>query len=288
MIFWIRLLEVEYAIRRLKRNRAGGPDLISPEHLKFSGPDLRIWLFQIYNHICQLERIPQCFKNEAFKGKGRDPLLKKSYRGITLTSVLAKVFEIILLQRINPILEDAGVPQIYPTAYREGISCQVSIFAEQETNTKFTREGDNVYSCFYDLASAFDTVEFCVLLEELFHAGVKGKCWRLMQQWYRDPINQVRLGNSLSKSFNVNRGIRPGSVLSPTLLNLAMDPLLCKLRQKRLGLSVNGLLGASAHADDIRSSAANLMMPRSKLPPLTLSLSLEAFNYVLKSVLFFP
>ena len=168
----------------------------------------------IYN-ICQHRIIIP-----AFKGKGRDPLLKKSYRGIILTSVLAKAFEIILLQQINPVLEDAGVPQIYQTAYREGISCQESIFAGQETLAKFTREGDNVYSCFYDLASAFDTVEFCVLLEELFHAGVKGKCWRLLQQWYRDPISQVRLGDLLSKPFNINRGI---SVLSPTFFNLVMD-----------------------------------------------------------------
>ena len=36
-----------------------------------------------------------------------------------------------------------------------------------------------MYSCFYDFASAFDTVEFCVLLEQLSHAGVKGKCWML-------------------------------------------------------------------------------------------------------------
>ena len=103
-------------------------------------------------------------------------------------------------------------------------------------------------------------MEFCVLLEELFHIGVKGKCWRLIQQWYRDPISQVRLGDLLSKPFNINRGIHQGSVLSPTLFILVTDPLLCKLRQKQLGLSVNGLfLGAFAHADDIRSSAANLM-----------------------------
>ena len=31
-----------------------------------------------------------------------------------------------------------------------------------------------MFSCLYDLASAFDTVEFCVLLEELFHAGLRG------------------------------------------------------------------------------------------------------------------
>ena len=108
----------------------------------------------------------------ANKGKGRDPLIKKSYRGITLNSVLAKVFEIILLQMINykPVLEDAGVPQVHQTAYREGVSCQDSIFAGQEANAKFIKEGDNVFSCFYDLASAFDTVEFCVLLED---AGVR-------------------------------------------------------------------------------------------------------------------
>ena len=63
-------------------NRAGRQDLISPEHLKFSSPVFRNWLCQIFNHICQLERIPQCIKYgiiiPAFKGKGRDPLLKKS------------------------------------------------------------------------------------------------------------------------------------------------------------------------------------------------------------------
>ena len=42
-------------------------------------------------------------------------------------------------------------------------------------------------------------------------------------------------------------------------LGKCMDPLLCKLKQKQLGLSVNGLfLGPFAHADDIWSSAANL------------------------------
>ena len=171
---------MEIAIHHLKQNRAGGHDIISPEHLKFSGPVFRNWLCQIYNNICQLERIPQCFKHgiiiPAYKG-----LLKMSYRGITLTSVLA---EIIIVQRITPILDEAGVPQISQTAYRKGTSCRDSIFAGQEANEKFIDEGDNVHTCFYDLASAFDTVELCVLLEELFHAGVKGKCWRLIRQWY--------------------------------------------------------------------------------------------------------
>ena len=39
--------EVEFAIRRLRRNRAGGADNVSPEHLKFSGPVFRKWLCHI-------------------------------------------------------------------------------------------------------------------------------------------------------------------------------------------------------------------------------------------------
>ena len=57
----------------------------------------------------------------------------------------------------------------------------------------------------------------------------------------------------------ISRGICQGSVLSPLLFNLVIDLLLSNLKQRNLGLSVNGLfLGGFAHADDIRSSAANI------------------------------
>ena len=51
---------------------------------------------------------------------------------------------------------------------------------------KFTAEEDRVYTCFYDLASAVDSVEFSVLLEQLYHVGVRGKCWRIIKDWYTD------------------------------------------------------------------------------------------------------
>ena len=167
---------IQHAIKRLKHGRASGPDGVSPEHLRFSGQVFQNWLCQIYNHICQHEEIPKCFKHgiiiPVFKGKGRDPLLKKNYRGITLTSVLDKVLEIALMQRITPILDVADIPQISQTAYRKGVSCQDSVFAGIEANTRFVIEKEKVYTCFYDLASAFDTVEFSILLDELFQAGI--------------------------------------------------------------------------------------------------------------------
>ena len=91
------------------------------------------------------------------------------------------------------------------------------------------------------------------------NAGVGGKCWRLLCDWYHNLTSQVRLGSHLSEPFAINRGIRQGSVLSPMLFNLVIDPLLTELRSRSLGISINGLfLGAFAHADDLRTMASNM------------------------------
>ena len=37
------------------------------------------------------------------KGKGKDPLQMENYRGITLSSVIAKLLELIILQRLSPL-----------------------------------------------------------------------------------------------------------------------------------------------------------------------------------------
>ena len=254
--------EVGHAVNRLKLRRSGGPDNLSPEHIRYCGPVCLNWLCKVYNSICDLEQIPDCFKHgiivPAFKGKGKDPLLVNSYRGISLTSVFAKVLEILLLNRMNVLLDDSGVPQLTQTAYRRNVGCSDSIFASQEVNNKFIKEGDSVYTCYYDLEKAFDTVEFSVLLEQLAYIGIKGKCWRLIKNWHEDLHAQVKVGNLLSCHLQIGRGIRQGSVISPFLFNLVMDPLLAKLKTKNLGLSVQGLfLGAFAHADDIRTTSTN-------------------------------
>ena len=152
--------EVEAALAHLKKNSSGGPDELSPQHLSLCGPLFKNWICKIFNTILTLEAIPASFKAgiivPIYKGKGKDPLLTGSYRGITLTSVLAKSFEFVLLDRILPTISDLNIPHLTQTAYQKGVSCSEAIFACQEAIAKLTREGDHMYSCFYDLASAFD------------------------------------------------------------------------------------------------------------------------------------
>ena len=128
--------EIEGALNSLKLGRSGGMDCLDPEHIFYGGETLKLWLKKLFNRIIALEEIPTCLNERliipVYKGNGKDPLLPDSYRGITLSSVITKLFEIVLLQRLTPFLEEVEFPDFSPTAYQKGISCSDAIFEMQE------------------------------------------------------------------------------------------------------------------------------------------------------------
>ena len=192
--------EVITAIKRLKQDSSLVLDLLSPRHLLHADPLISTWLIKIFNTIANLKDIPSIFKEgiliPIYKGNGKDPFIPTSYKGITLISVFAKTLELLLLDRMFSILRDRNIPQLTQTAYQCGVSCADTTFACQETISKLIRDGNSVYSCFYDLASAFDTVEYSVLLSHLKNFGILGKTWHLIKDWYSDIYLFVRVGKS--------------------------------------------------------------------------------------------
>ena len=84
--------EVAVAVHRLKGMKAAGPNTLMAERLKFAEESAIIWLKNIMNGIV--------------------PLMMDSYRGITLTSVVAEVLEFLVLGRMDGLLLEAGIPHI--------------------------------------------------------------------------------------------------------------------------------------------------------------------------------
>jgi len=180
--------EIEAALKSMKKGKSGGADGLSPEHLAYGGETLKCWLRKVFNIILSLEEIPDCLKEgiliPIYKKQGKDPLLPSSYRGITLSSVVSKLLEIILLQRLSPLLVEQGFPDQLQTAYQKGISCMDAIYATQEAITHSLKEGGKPYLCLFDIEKAFDSVEIPILLQGLYELGVNGKYWRLIKEWY--------------------------------------------------------------------------------------------------------
>ena len=76
--------------------------------------------------------------------------------------------------------------------------------------------------------------------------------------YFTSSCSVVRLGSQSSSPFTLQRGERQGSILSPSLFLLVMDPLLKQLQSASLGLSIhNTYAGGYLHADDIRTLACS-------------------------------
>ena len=72
-------------------------------------------------------------------------------------------------------------------------------------------------------------MQYPVLLKCLYEAGISGKTWRLIRDWYDHSNTRMSVGNQLSAEFTLERGVLKGSVLSPVFFLLVMDPLLKEL-----------------------------------------------------------
>ena len=148
------------------------------------------------------------------------------------------LFEIRILNRLAPTLEEVGIPDFTQTTYQKGLSCADPIFATQEALLVHVRDGEKP---FYDIEKTFDTVEIPILLEQIHSTGIKGKLWRLLKHWYSTATAKIKISSCLSNSFPISRGVKQGSVLSATLFLVVMDKLIRLLRESNHGLSVRGM-----------------------------------------------
>ena len=90
------------------------------------------------------------------------------------------------------------------------------------------------------------------MLNCLFNAGVNGARWHIIQRWYNGATARVKLGTTLSDLLHGERGVRQGSVLSPTLFLVIMDDLLRELIESSQGTTIEG------HADDIHTLGSSI------------------------------
>ena len=183
----------------------------------------------------------------------------ESYRGIAISFVLSKLLESIILKRLDHTLDNLNIPHCLQTAYRIGLSCSDAVFATQEALLTHLRVRGHLYLCLFDLEKAFDSIELSILLKRLFAIGVNGNCWRIVLSWYSSALSRIRVGSKLSEPFSITRGVKQGSVLSPILFLILIDPLLLTLKDRNAGLSIHGsFVGAAAHTDDLRTIAPSI------------------------------
>ncbi len=113
IFFPFTMEELQEAINTIKLGQAAGLDGITPEMVKHFGVKTLEWIFANFNNCVTTFKIPKLWKKAkvaALLKPKKDPKLPKSYRPIFLLCTLHKLYERLVLSRIQPTVGDQLSP----------------------------------------------------------------------------------------------------------------------------------------------------------------------------------
>ena len=248
----IRPDEVCNAIGKLAVSKASGPDEITAEHLKYASYRLSVLLALCFSGLLAHGILPHSLLSVLLVPVIKDKTCKASstdnYRPIALASIISKVLERIILERLQGYVETTD----NQFGFKHKHGTDLCIYALKEIISTYKKKNSTVFTCFLDASKAFDRVNHGKLFLKLHQRGVPLYLIRILQYWYSHQTMQVRWGQAFSSQFLVTNGVRQGGILSPFLLNLYMDDLSRKLKECKTGCMVGDkVINHLLYADDL-------------------------------------
>ena len=150
--------------------------------------------------------------------KGEDRHDAKNYRPITITSLLGRLLEKLVKEKIYKHLQDNDVIPKEQHRFRTNRSCLTNLLETMEDITKWVDLGIPVDEVYLDFAKAFDKVPHRRLLFKLKKLGIKGVLLEWIESFLSQRKQRVKVRNTLSKEIHVKSGVPQGSVLGPSSL----------------------------------------------------------------------
>ena len=199
----------------LDLSKASGPDCIPVVVLKNCEPELFYVLAELFSKCLKESCFPDCRKVSSvvpvFKNVGERPTAK-NYHRVSLLSVVSKVFENLVNNRIVDHLEKCDLFSDFRYGFRVCRStADLLTVVSGRIARAFNRSGAT-RAVALDISQAFGRVWHAGLLHKLKSYGISGQIFGLISSFLSNRRLRVVLDGKSSQEYPVNAGVPQGSI----------------------------------------------------------------------------
>ena len=196
--------ELRKVIFSLNNNKSPGIDCIISEILKSAYDLISPFLLTLYSRMFNSGEYPRTW------GEGIiSPIFKKgdvneasNYRGITLISVLAKVYSQLLLNRLTAWSEKYETISNNQFRFQKGKSVVDCVFILHAVISKVLNTGQKLYCIFIDYEKCFDKIDRSFLWQKLLQEQISCKLVKAIKSMYTTVKSCIKYKSSYSSFFD--------------------------------------------------------------------------------------
>jgi len=172
-------------IDRLKKGKAAGIDCLTAEHISLAHPILVVLqLTLLFNILMKHSLVPDGFGHgiiiPLLKNTDGDRTTSCNYRGITLSPVISKLFEMTLMVIFDNQLSSDPLQ----FGFKQHSSCSHALFTVRTVIDHYVKSSSTVNICALDISKAFDKVDHFALLQLLMDRLMSRNFIGVLLNWF--------------------------------------------------------------------------------------------------------